>query len=295
MNSPTLTAQATAAGVILGTAAYMSPEQARGREADKRADVWAFGVVFFEMLTGARLFQGETISDTLAAVLRQDIPWSTLPTGTPAEITRLLRRCLERDRKNRLHDIADARIVLEEVMRSGGKDEPVTVAPPPVARTSRGLIFGAGAIAALALGIALGRWTAPSSTAVQAGNTVRLVIQRPAGVTEAANASVSNDGSVVVFVGRTGTKSQQLYMQRLDQTAPIVIARTEGAEQPFFFRGRALDCIPPPEPPRKNCHRRRRAAPHHSPSWQWTGRSLDARQHDPFSQVVAERVVGRVE
>ena len=90
MNSPTLTAQATAAGVILGTAAYMSPEQARGREADKRADVWAFGVVFFEMLTGSRLFQGETISDTLAAVLRQDIPWSTLPAGTPAEIRRLL-------------------------------------------------------------------------------------------------------------------------------------------------------------------------------------------------------------
>src|SRR6185503_3688533 len=79
MNSPTLTAQATAAGIILGTAAYMSPEQARGRDADKRADVWAFGVVFFEMLTGARLFQGETISDTLAAVLRQDIPWSALP------------------------------------------------------------------------------------------------------------------------------------------------------------------------------------------------------------------------
>src|SRR5688572_11487128 len=115
MNSPTLTAQATAAGVILGTAAYMSPEQARGREADKRADVWAFGVVFFEMLTGTRLFQGETISDTLAAVLRQDIPWQELPAGTPAEVSRLLRRCLERDRKNRLHDISDARIVLEEV------------------------------------------------------------------------------------------------------------------------------------------------------------------------------------
>ena len=85
MNSPTLTAQATAAGIILGTAAYMSPEQARGRDADKRADVWAFGVVLFEMLTGTRLFQGETISDTLAAVLRQDIPWQALPPGMPPE------------------------------------------------------------------------------------------------------------------------------------------------------------------------------------------------------------------
>ena len=233
MNSPTLTAQATAAGVILGTAAYMSPEQARGREADKRADVWAFGVVFFEMLTGARLFQGETISDTLAAVLRQDIPWSTIPAGTPAEITRLLRRCLERDRKNRLHDVADARIVLEEVMRGGGKDEPV-VAMPPAAPKSRGLLIGVGLFAPLVLGIVLGRWTAPTSSAVQAGNTVRLVIQRPAGVTEVANAAVSADGSAVVFVGRSGSKSQQLYMQRLDQTAPVAIDRTEGADQPFL-------------------------------------------------------------
>ena len=234
MNSPTLTAQATAAGVILGTAAYMSPEQARGREADKRADVWAFGVVFFEMLTGARLFQGETISDTLAAVLRQDIPWSTLPPGTPAEITRLLRRCLERDRKNRLHDIADARIVLEEVMRGGGKEEPVAVAPLAAPAKSRGLIFGAGAIAALALGVALGRWTSPAPAAAPAAPTVRLVVPKPNGVTNVGEPAVAPDGSFVVFVGRSGTKASQLYIQQLDQTAPRAIERTEGAAQPFL-------------------------------------------------------------
>src|SRR5262245_6040768 len=129
INSPTFTAQATAAGVILGTAAYMSPEQARGRVADKRSDVWAFGVVLYEMLTGRRLFEGETISDTIAAVLRQDIPFAALPAGTPREIEKLLRRCLERDRRNRLHDIADARIVIEEVMR-GGSPETVAAAAP---------------------------------------------------------------------------------------------------------------------------------------------------------------------
>ena len=101
-NSPTLTRAATQAGVLLGTAAYMSPEQARGQPADRRADIWAFGVVLFEMLTGRRLFSGETVSDTLAAVLRADIDWSALPKSTPTSIRRVLHRCLERDRKKRL-------------------------------------------------------------------------------------------------------------------------------------------------------------------------------------------------
>ncbi len=233
MNSPTLTAQATAAGVILGTAAYMSPEQARGREADKRADVWAFGVVFFEMLTGSRLFQGETISDTLAAVLRQDIPWSALPAGTSAEITRLLRRCLERDRKNRLHDIADARIVLDEVARGGGREEPA--AAPGAVRPSRTprLMAAAGVIAALTIGVFLGRSMAPEPPAGSSGGTVRLVIPQPRGVTEVSQPAVASDGRFVVFVGRSGSKSQQLYIQHLDQSAPRAIERTDGASQPF--------------------------------------------------------------
>src|SRR5205823_3728477 len=109
-NSPTLTLASTRAGVILGTAGYMSPEQARGLPADKRADIWSFGVVLFEMLTGHQTFSGETISDTLAAVLRADLQWSALPSETAPAIRRLLRRCLERDRNKRLHDIADVRL-----------------------------------------------------------------------------------------------------------------------------------------------------------------------------------------
>src|SRR6185436_10241675 len=116
MNSPTLTAaHGTQLGVILGTAAYMAPEQARGGPVDKRADIWAFGVVLYEMLAGGVLFAGETVSDTLAAVLRADIDLDRLPPAAPAELRRLLRRCLERNPKNRLRDIGDARLLLAEV------------------------------------------------------------------------------------------------------------------------------------------------------------------------------------
>ncbi|HYL39222.1 MAG TPA: protein kinase [Bryobacteraceae bacterium] len=130
-NSPTLTLEATRAGVILGTAAYMSPEQARGKAVDKRADIWAFGVVLLEMLTGKSAFEGETVSDTLAAVLRADVDWSQLPADTPPKVRRLLQRCLERDVKRRLRDIGDAWIEID------APEEPVAPAPPvsePVAR-----------------------------------------------------------------------------------------------------------------------------------------------------------------
>src|ERR1017187_6976024 len=110
--SPTLTARATAAGMILGTAAYMSPEQARGKSLDKRADVWAFGCVLFEMLTGKRAFEGETVSDTLAAILRGEADFALLPPATPPRVVSLLRRTLQKDPKQRLHDLADPRLAL---------------------------------------------------------------------------------------------------------------------------------------------------------------------------------------
>ena len=113
--SPTLTARATAAGIILGTAAYMSPEQARGKPVDKRTDVWAFGCVLYEMLTGKRAFEGETVSDTLVSILKEDPNWAALPEQTPAAIRKILRRCLQRDAKLRLRDIGDARLDLEEL------------------------------------------------------------------------------------------------------------------------------------------------------------------------------------
>ena len=127
--SPTLAHTGTAAGLILGTAAYMSPEQARGKVVDKRADVWAFGVVLFEMLTGRRLFDGETVSDVLASVLKSEPDWPSLPKAAPASLRRLLERCLQRDPRRRLRDIGDARLVLEDSLAGRG-DEPPAAAPP---------------------------------------------------------------------------------------------------------------------------------------------------------------------
>src|SRR5579864_6677861 len=127
--SPTITTPAmTQAGVILGTAAYMSPEQAKGRPADKRSDVWAFGCVLYEMLTGARAFQGNDVSDTLAAVLRGEPNWTALPADTPHPIRMLLRRCLEKDRRRRLDSAADARLEIEEA--ASGSSETARTAIP---------------------------------------------------------------------------------------------------------------------------------------------------------------------
>jgi eukaryotic-like serine/threonine-protein kinase len=124
-NSPTMTGPpGSAPGVILGTAAYMSPEQARGGAVDKRADIWAFGVVLYEMLTGERLFQGESSLDTLAAVIGKELDLARLPGATPARLRELLRHCLERNPKNRLHDMADARLELEEALQRPGGEAP---------------------------------------------------------------------------------------------------------------------------------------------------------------------------
>ena len=233
-NSPTLTAfaQGTQVGVILGTAAYMSPEQARGRTADKRADIWAFGAILFEMLSGKRLFEGETISDTLAAVLRQDVPWNSLPVAIPNEIKRLLKRLLERERKNRLHDIADARLVLEEIQRGGVDDTPAPVVAPAPRRTNWLLAAGAG-LALLAGGAAIGRYVL-SPDAPTAASTIRLVVPMPPGVTDAYQPAVSPDGSWVVFAGQAGSDVRKLYLHRLDQAMPRVVEGTNGASEPFI-------------------------------------------------------------
>ena len=118
-NSPTLTAHATALGTIIGTAAYMAPEQARGKAVDKRADIWAFGVVLYEMLAGRSAFAGDTATDIIAAIVTREVDWSALPGATPASIRRLLARCLEKDPKRRLRDIGDARFEIDGTIARG--------------------------------------------------------------------------------------------------------------------------------------------------------------------------------
>src|SRR5437762_6369401 len=145
-SSPTLTLGATTAGAILGTAAYMSPEQARGKIVDRRADIWAFGVVLMEMLTGKPLYTGETTPDTLAAVIFKEPVFDALPAETPASIRKLIRRCLEKDPKRRLQAIGEARLALEET------DAPDAVAP---ARSSLAWKLATAASLACALVLAI--------------------------------------------------------------------------------------------------------------------------------------------
>ena len=189
--SPTFTSPAlTQMGVILGTAAYMAPEQAKGQLVDKRADIWAFGLVLYEMLTGARPFTGEDASEVLAAILRQEIDWAPLPAATPQSIRQLLRRCLERKPKDRMHDIADARIVINDVLTKA--DEP---APPPPAPRTRG--FGVAALVgvlALVAGGVIGRFTPLLSGTAPGNVTFERLTFKPGHFT---NARFAPDGQTL--------------------------------------------------------------------------------------------------
>ena len=237
MNSPTLTAvQGTQLGVILGTAAYMAPEQARGATVDKRADIWAFGVVFYEMLTGKRLFEGETVSDTLAAVLRQEIDWRALPATTPTEIRRLLGRCLERNPKSRLRDIGDARLVLDETL-AGRFDEPsvARAAEPARAPVRWPWLLAAGAAAALVT-FGLTRWLAAAAPAASA-KSVHVSIALPPGYelgsSQLTPISIAHDGSRIAFVGLKDGKNR-IFVRALDEPEARPLEGTEGGDGPFF-------------------------------------------------------------
>jgi Tol biopolymer transport system component len=245
MNSPTMTAaQGTQLGVILGTAAYMSPEQARGQGVDKRADIWSFGVVLHEMLTGRPLFAADTVSDTLAGVLKNEIDLARLPAGTPASVRRLLRRCLERNPKDRLHDIADARIELLEATNRTG--EPGLEPSPSESAPHRGSTWRLPLVAAvtLALGLAAGWLVRP---APRPAPLVRAAILAPEGtelvpVGDAAGpVAVSPDGSQLAFTARDGDGATRLYVQSLTAGKARVIPSSEGARYPFWSPdGRSL-------------------------------------------------------
>ncbi len=151
--SPTITTPTTHAGAILGTAAYMSPEQARGKPLDKRTDIFSFGCVLYECLTGRQAFSGETVSDTLSAILRAEPDWSALPAATPARVRELLRRCLQKDPKRRLHDIADARIEIEEAQAATTSGSTTTPVEAPSRRGRLAWTAGVGLLGA-AIGVA---------------------------------------------------------------------------------------------------------------------------------------------
>jgi serine/threonine-protein kinase len=229
--SPTLTYRDTEAGFLIGTAAYMSPEQARGRPTDRRADIWAFGVVLWEMLTGRSLFAGDTISDTLAGVLREEVDWSRLPADTPAAVRRVLRRCLERDPKRRLRDIGDARLELLEPMpveeRGPGSGRPEPAARRPLGRIA---VFLAGAaLTALAFWL-LGRGETPGVTPLTrfALHDLGMQIDAFQGV------ALSPDGRRLVFRREVDGGPGQLEVRSLDAFVGELLPGTENGRLPFF-------------------------------------------------------------
>ena len=227
-DSPTLTLSSTRAGMILGTAGYMSPEQARGVPADKRADIWSYGVVLLEMLTGRHTFAGETVSDTLAAVLRAELDWNSLPADTPASIRRLLRRCLERDRKKRLPDIAVARLEIDE-------PEPAApVAAAPVKRAGLPWIV-AGAALLAGVGVLLYFLSRPEPPA--AAYQVSIVPPEEAAFMpsqpQGGGFALSPDGQMLAFVG-TQQGSTQIWLRRMDSLTARPLAGTAHGYYPFW-------------------------------------------------------------
>jgi serine/threonine-protein kinase len=222
--SPTITSPAmTQAGVILGTAAYMSPEQAAGKPVDKRSDVWSFGVVLIEMLTGRQLFEGETVSHVIAAVLTKDPDWSMLPANTPSRLRTLLRRCLERDPKRRLRDIGEARVAFDE-MASG-----IDVATAPTSRPAtppRGAAVWGWLVALVAVGLAglaAGRYAFVAPTPQP--RPVRFEIR--AG--DATAAVLSPDGRQLAIVAQG-----QLWVRDLARLETRPLEQTNGAVRPFW-------------------------------------------------------------
>jgi eukaryotic-like serine/threonine-protein kinase len=216
--SPTMMAGGTIVGVILGTAAYMSPEQARGQPVDKRTDIWAFGCVLFEMLTGSSAFGRQTVTDTIAAVVGAEPEWKSLPADTPGAIRRLLSRCLQKDTRRRLHDIADARIELEEAMAMPPE------LPPAPRRWSR------VALSALWLGIAtvlVFLWAARDRFGRSAADLssldtrIRRLTDLP-GLAESP--AISPDGKSVAFTAGVGGK-RQVFVQLIAGGAPLQITR----------------------------------------------------------------------
>jgi len=240
--SPTLTSPAmTRVGMILGTAAYMAPEQARGKAVDKRADIWAFGVVLYELLSGRRLFAGDEVSDTLAFVLTKEPDWGALPPATPAALRRLLRRCLEKDRTRRLADIADARLDIEEALQdlSGGAPASVPAASERrEPRWRRVIPWAVAGTAVAGLAVALGVWAPWRDTAAPAPVRVQAQLGANAMLSAAVPPlAMSADGTTLAFVARPPSVFSTrtlLFVRRLDRLEAQPLAGTEGAFAPFF-------------------------------------------------------------
>jgi len=245
-HSPTLTAASTGIGVILGTAGYMSPEQARGKAVDRRTDIWSFGCVLYECLTGRQLFAGETVSDTIAKILEREPDWSVLPAQTPARARELLRRCLEKDAKKRLRDMGDARIELEEALseiQSGSRlaaaaaEEKKRSRPTTPVFTLRTL--GSGLVAGAILGVILWNTLGPGAGLERKAKAFSLATRLSVALPREIRfdfARLSPDGSMLICLGRprkavgsTDQAEPMLYTRKLNSFEAKPLVGTEGA------------------------------------------------------------------
>jgi serine/threonine-protein kinase len=245
-NSPTLTSPAsmTGMGVLLGTAAYMSPEQARGGAVDRRTDLWAYGVVVYEMLAGKALFQGATITDTLAAIVATEPDWSALPKDIPAAVLRLLRRCLEKDRRRRLDSASDARLEIEDALSRPEPRLPSTVSVPSRWYRSPFMLFSGLVVVAVASALlTFGLWRRPTFTLrappvrlnAHLGVEAGLVVAR-GGVRRGAGSSLalSPDGRYLAFAAQEGNGPSRLYVRDLQELDAVALSGTDDAGGPFF-------------------------------------------------------------
>ncbi len=239
--SPTMTTEGTVAGTLLGTAAYMSPEQAKARTVDRRADVWAFGCVFFEMLTGKKAFAGDGVSETLASVLRDDVDWDALPAATPAAAVRVLRRCLDRNVKMRLRDIGEARVALSPESLEAATDGDSVYGPAAAAAGSRNRERFILAIALAAIVVAaVAGWFAAHRGEMTVRPEVRAAIRPPAGqvfegyASYTGNLTLSPDGTRMTFSSSAEGGRPVLHVRSLGSESSQPLAGTDGATFPFW-------------------------------------------------------------
>jgi serine/threonine-protein kinase len=222
-------------GVILGTAAYMSPEQARGKAVDKRTDIWAFGCVLYELLTGKQAFNGDDITDILAAVVRAEPDWQALPAAAPAKIRDLLRRCLQKDKTQRLRDAGDARIEIQEVLAAPPTALPATTGP--VTRGWRKRVAWPAVAGVLAL-ISIALATVLVLRAPKPPQSMRLSAEIGADASlytvDGASAILSPDGTRLAFLARGADQKSRIYVRSLDQLQATTLSGTENAQDPFF-------------------------------------------------------------